>query len=181
MYSILLEAGMNNRIFDLDLQLLVDACIMAAAVFTLFFFLSNMLFNPARELLKKRQQRIQEQLDNAASEQQSALQFKAEYDTKLKEVNKEAEEILSSSRKKALKRETEIVNEAKDEAVKILDRASKEIDLEKAKVRDEMKKEMITVASAMAGKIVKSSLDEKTQNQLIDETLREMGDGTWQS
>lgn len=44
-----------------------------------------------------------------------------------------------------------------------------------------MKQEMISVASVMAGKIIKSSIDEQTQNKLFDETLREMGDETWQS
>jgi len=178
---ILLEAGFRNRIFDLDAQLVADACIMALAIFTLFFFLSKLLFNPARELLKKRQAKVQDQLDTAAREKEDAIKFKAEYDGKLKQVNKEAEEILSSTRKQAKKNEAEIIDGAKEEAVKIIDRANKEIELEKAKVQDEIKNEMISVAAMMAGKIVKSSIDQQTQDQLFDETLREMGDGTWQN
>lgn len=183
MNFVLLETSewMNNRIFDLDAQLLVDAGIMAISIFVLFFFLSNLLFNPARELLKKRQQRVQEQLDNAERDEKKAKEFKAEYDSKLKQVDKEAEGIISDARKKALKQETVIINEAKEEAVKIIDRANKDIELEKSKVQDEMKQEMINVAAVMAGKIVKSSLDEKAQSKLFDETLREMGDETWQS
>ena len=99
----------------------------------------------------------------------------------MKQVDKEAEALISEARKKALKQETVIINEAKQEAVKIIDRANKDIELEKSKVQDEMKQEIINVASAMAGRIVKSSMDEKTQSQLFDETLREMGDETWQS
>ena len=181
MSFILLEQGFVNRIFDLDAQLIADVCIMAVAIFTLFFFLSKLLFNPAREFLKKRQEKIQEQLDTAAREKEDAIKFKAEYDGKLKEVNKEAEEILSSTRKQAKKNEAEIINEAKEEAVKIIDRANKEVELEKAKVQDEIKNEMISVAAMMAGKIVKSSIDNDTQNKLFDETLREMGDKTWQN
>lgn len=44
-----------------------------------------------------------------------------------------------------------------------------------------MKQEMVQVASAMAGRFVAASIDEKKQAQLIDETLKEMGDETWQS
>lgn len=182
MNFILLETGwMNNRIFGLDLQLLVDAGIMACAMLVLFFLMSSLLFNPARAFLKKRQQYIQEQLDNAQRDEKQAKEFKAEYDGKLKQVDKEAEALISEARKKALKQETVIINEAKQEAVKIIDRANKDIELEKSKVQDEMKQEIINVASAMAGRIVKSSMDEKTQSQLFDETLREMGDETWQS
>jgi F-type H+-transporting ATPase subunit b len=44
-----------------------------------------------------------------------------------------------------------------------------------------VKKEMITVASAMAGKVVAASMNTQIQEQLIDETLKEIGDGTWLS
>ena len=42
-----------------------------------------------------------------------------------------------------------------------------------------MKKEIISVASIMAGKVVSASMDTVVQNQLIDETIKEMGDKTW--
>lgn len=183
MNYILLETSnwMNNRIFDLDSQLLIDAGIMAVAIFTLFFFMSNLLFNHAREFLKKRQERIQEQLSNAARDEKSAKEFKAEYEGKLKQADKEAEGILGDARKKALKQETIIINDAKEEAVKIIDRANKDIELEKSKVQDEMKQQIIDVAAVMAGKIVGASMDEKSQSKLFDDTLREMGDKTWQN
>ena len=44
-----------------------------------------------------------------------------------------------------------------------------------------MKQEMVQVASAMAGKFVEASMNKDKQAQLIDETLKEMGDETWQS
>ncbi len=44
-----------------------------------------------------------------------------------------------------------------------------------------MKKEMISVASLMAGKVVSASIDASVQDQLIDETLKEMGEKTWLS
>ena len=120
-------------------------------------------------------------METAAKEKEDAIQFKAEYDAKLKDVEKEAEEILSDTRKKALKKESDIVNEAKEEAARILDRANREVELEKSKVKDEVKQEIISVATVMAGKIVASSLDENKQSQLIADTLEEMGDETWLS
>ena len=46
--------GVSNRIFGLDAQLIADAVILALAVGFLFFLMSFLLFNPARELMKKR-------------------------------------------------------------------------------------------------------------------------------
>ena len=47
------------------------------------------------------------------------------------------------------------------------------------KLSDEVKKEIVSVASLMAGKVVSASIDTAVQNQLIDETLKEIGDKTW--
>lgn len=173
--------GLGDYIFGLDSQLLIDAGITILAMFFVFLLLSYLLFNPARDMLEKRQAGIREQMDTAAKEKQDAIQFKAEYDEKIKNVDKEADEILSEARKTALKKENEIVAKAKEEAVRILDRANREVELEKNKVKDEVKQEMISVATVMAGKIVASSLDESKQSQLIADTLEEMGDETWLS
>ena len=167
--------ALGNYIFGLDPQLLIDSLITLIAMFALFLLLSYLLFVPARNLLQKRQ----DGMETAAKEKSDAIAFKAEYESKLKNVDKEAEEILTQTRKKAMKKESEIVNEAKEEAVRVLDRANREVELEKSKVKDEVKQEMISVAAAMAGKIVASSLDEDKQAQLIADTLEEMGDETW--
>lgn len=168
-----------DRIFGLDLQFLADAAILLLAVFVLFVILSYLVFNPARDLLKRRQEKIQGDLDSADQQKQDAGKLKSEYDAKLRGVEQEAEQILSDTRKKALKKQAEIEDEAKAEAARIIDRANKEVELEKNKVRDEVKKEMIGVAAAMAGKIVAASIDEAKQDKLIEETLSEMGDSTW--
>lgn len=172
---------MEDRIFGLDIQLIVDTVILACAVFVLFTLLSYLLFNPARKLLRARQDRIREELEFSAKEKADAIEFKNEYNAKLKAVDKEVDVILSDARKKALKRENEIVEEAKVEAGRIITRAAKEAELEKNKVKDEVKKEMIEVAAFMAGKIIEENIDEIKQTQLIENALSEMGDETWQS
>lgn len=175
----LAESGLGDYIFGLDPQLIVDSLITLLAMFAMFLLLSYLLFNPARDLIQKRKDLIQEEMDTAAKEKKEAIAFKEEYDAKLKDVDRESEEILAETRKKALKKESDIVNDAKEEAGRILDRANREVELEKTKVRDEVKQEMVSVATAMAGKIVASSLSEDEQSQLITDTLKEMGDETW--
>lgn len=170
-----------NRIFGMDWQMLADVFITLIAVFVLFLLLSYLLFNPARQLLEKRQAKIQSDLDFAAKDKEDAMAFKAEYDAKLLAVDKQADEILAEGRKKAMKKESEIIAEAQAEAVRITQRANKEIELEKNKMKDEVKKEMISVASMMAGKFVAESMDEAKQAQLVDEALNEIGDNTWRN
>ncbi len=168
-----------TRLFDLDWQLIADASLMIVAVFVLFLAMSYFLFNPARKLMSDRKEKIRGELESAKQDMEEADRLKQEYETKLREIDKEAEVILSDARKKALENENRIVAEAKEEAARILDRARTESELEKQKVADDVKREIIAVAAVMAGKLVTASIDTAVQNQLIDETLKEMGDKTW--
>src|SRR5574344_1949799 len=124
----------------------------------LFGFLSYFLFNTVRELLKKRQDRITTDREQSIADKNDAMKLKNEYDEKIKNVEKDAELILSNARKKAIKNEERINDEA---------------ELEKKKAADDIKKQIISVATLMAGKVVAVSVDEKTQDTLIEETLRE--------
>jgi F-type H+-transporting ATPase subunit b len=176
---LLTEGESMSRLFDLDWQLLADSCLMIIAIFFLFLILSYFLFNPARKMLEGRKEKIRNELETAKTAMQNAQSLKKEYEAKLKDVDKEAEAILSEARRKALANENAIVAEAKEEAARILDRARVEAELEKQKMSDDVKREIIVVASLMAGKIVSASVDTAMQNQLIDDTLKEMGDKTW--
>lgn len=172
---------MNPRIFGLDAQTLFDTSIMLVAMLFLFILLSYLLFNPARKMMQKRKELIQGQLEEAASAKKDALTMKEEYDSKLAGVEDESAALLAEARKKAKSREAEIVAGANEEAHRIITRAEKEVSLEKDKVRDEMKQEIVQAATLMAGKFVEKSMDEAIQAELIDETLKEMGDDTWQN
>ncbi|MCI9123857.1 MAG: F0F1 ATP synthase subunit B [Eubacterium sp.] len=168
-------------LFDLNFQLLHDAVLLAISIFVLFLALSYLLFNPVRKMLYDRQRKIQGDIDNAKTDKEKAAAMKAEYEEKLRNADKEVEAILSEARQKALKNEAHIVDEAKQEAARIIQRANEEARLEKNRALDEMKQEMITVASMMAAKVVAASIDTTVQSTLVEETLKEMGDSTWQS
>jgi len=168
-----------TRLFDLDFQLLADAALMIIAVFVLFLLASYLFFNPVREMLKKRQDKIQGELDDAAANMEDARALKADYEDRINKIDKEAEGILADARKKALDNEKRILDEAHEQANAIIERARKEAELEKQKAADDVKKEMVVLASMMAGKVVNQNIDTTVQDQIIEETLNEMGQATW--
>lgn len=170
---------MDGRIFGLDIQLGFDVIFEAIAILIMFVLLSYLLFEPVRKILEDRKKKVAGQLDQAQKDQEEAARLRAEYEGKIKNIEKEADEILTQARKKTLKREEEIVQEAKEEAARRIARADHEIELQKAKVQDQMKKEMVQVAVMMAGKIIAEKITEEEQDSLVDATLKEMGDQTW--
>ncbi len=178
---VMASAEMTPRLFDLDFQLIADSVLSIIAVFSLFLIASHFLFNPVRDMMEKRQERIKNELDTAASDMENARTLKEEYEKKLKDVDKEAETILAEARKKALANESKIIADAKDEAAGILERARVEAELEKKKAADEVKREMVVLASMMAAKVVNTAIDTTVQDSLVEETLKEIGESTWLS
>jgi len=138
-----------------------------------------LLFDPVKEMLAKRTEKIRTDIKQATEIKESAVELKASYEAKLKEVDKEAESILSESRKKALDKEKEITLRAEEEAERILARARLEIQREKEQIKDDMRKEIIAVATIMASKFVVMSIDEDKKKALVAETIEGMGEDTW--
>ncbi|MBQ1871903.1 MAG: F0F1 ATP synthase subunit B [Lachnospiraceae bacterium] len=170
-----------ERLFDLDAQLLGDSVLMLIAVLVLYFLLSYLFFNPIRNLLDARKKMIADQIAEAKKDREDAAALKSEYDEKLKNADKETDEILSQARQKALQNEQRIESQAKTEASRIIARAEEEAILEKKRALDDVKQEMISVAAMMATKVVQQNINTEIEESLVDATLKEMGDKTWQS
>ena len=155
----------SGRLFGLDYQLLFDAAITAINVFILFLLLSVILFNPVRNMLKKRQDKITSDRETANQSREEALAMKAEYEEKLK----------------AAHNEQKIIDEAKEEAARIIERANKEAELEKQKAADDVKQQIVAVSAMIASKLIAKSIDESESNAIIEQTLNEMGENTWRN
>lgn len=168
-------------LFNLDAQLLFNTILLALSVFVLFLILSNLLFNPVRKVLMDRQERIYQDRNSAREDRESAAGLKADYESKRQNIEKEAEEILSKARQKALKNEARIIDEAKEEASYIIKRAYEDAELLKKQKAEEVKQEMIAVASLIAGKVIAVNMDSRIQDSLVENTLKEIGGSTWLS
>ena len=78
-----------TRLFNLDFQLLHDVVLMAIAVFFLFMMMSKLLFNPVRKMLADRREKIAGELSDAANDKKDAAALKADYEARLKNIDKE--------------------------------------------------------------------------------------------
>mgnify|MGYP000409528087 CR=1 FL=1 len=170
---------LGGSLLSFDKQFLFSLGFQLINTLILFFILAKLLFKPLRNFMQKRTERIQSQLEQAKAEEEKALKLKAEYESKLQDIKKEADAILKEAREKALKQETRIIEQARQESETIRNRALADIEREKAKVTDEMKREIIEVASLMAGKFIASSIDSEKHNDLINEVIEQMGDVSW--
>lgn len=170
---------MSSKIIEFSMQTGWEWFVQLLALGLIILILAKLLFEPVSEFLAKRKAMIAEEINEAANAKKDAEGLKKDYESKLVNIEAEANEILKEARAKALIREEEIINAAKEEAEIIKTKAFKDIALEKERVQAEMKAEMIEVASLMASKFVAASMDENKQNELVNEMIKEMGDVQW--
>ena len=118
-----------ERLINFDPQWINDVVITGINIFILFFAMSYLLFNPARDYLEKRRKKIAGDLETAKSSRESALALQAEYEEKLRSIDKEAEAILDKARENAKREQEELVSNASKELVDMAVTAAEKIAL----------------------------------------------------
>ena len=72
---------------------------------------------------------------------------------------------------------TQLTAQAKKESDELVASARKQIEEEKSKAVAELRAQVADLAVGAASRIVKSSLDDKTQRQLVDEYIKDLPAG----
>lgn len=165
----------TERLFGLDYQTLFDTAFTMVNVLILYVFLKYVLFIPVRKLLEERKKRLDDQNARAAADSAEAQKLKAEYEQRILEAGREADNILGESRREMIKKEQEVLDDAKTRAADIMSaarsEASKDFEAAQSSVRDEVK----DIASAMAARVTNQKVDRPVDDALLNEALKEAG------
>ena len=165
----------TERLFGLDYQTLFDTAFTMVNVLILYVFLKYVLFIPVRKLLEERKKRLDDQNARAAADTAEAQKLKAEYEQRILEAGREADNILGESRREMIKKEQEVLDDAKTRAADIMSaarsEASKDFEAAQSSVRDEVK----DFASAMAARVTNQKVDRPVDDALLNEALKEAG------
>lgn len=165
----------TERLFGLDYQTLFDTAFTMVNVLILYVFLKYVLFIPVRKLLEERKKRLDDQNAMAAADTAEAEKLKAEYEQRILEANREADNILGESRREMIKKEQKVLDDAKGKAADIMSvarsEAQKDYEAAQSTVRDEVK----DIASAMAARVTSQKIDKPVDDALLNEALKEAG------
>ena len=143
----------------------------------LFWALKRYLFKPVMKMITDRQKEIDDMYDAANSAKQNALEMEAEYSQKLSQATETGERIVREAVIRGQDREEEIIRQANAEAAAIMNKASADIAQEKKKAINDAKDEISVIAIAIAEKVVARELNAADQDKLVDDFIRNLGDG----
>lgn len=137
----------------------------------LFFILRKVLYKPVLNFLEARRRKIEEGLKKAESFEEEWQKIKdAQKDMALK-AEKEALALIEKARLSAERKEEEILALAQQKSEKIVEEARQDISREKDKILEEVKKEAADFIVFATEKILKRTISDKDEKEIIKETL----------
>jgi F-type H+-transporting ATPase subunit b len=161
-------------LFSLDPQTFISLIPIFINVVLLAVVMRWLLYNPVRNFMAKRAERVAGQLEEAEAIRAEAIALKNQYEQRLKDIEVERNAILDDARKQAVERRNRDMAETKKEVDAIKARATVEITAERDRVKDQVQQAIIEISSDMASKLLHTSIDPAAHNRLFDEAMDEL-------
>jgi F-type H+-transporting ATPase subunit b len=141
----------------------------------LMWLISKYAFGPLMGIMEQRRQLVKEQLENADSNRKQADALLAEQKAALDQVRSEAKQMMEQARVTSSKQAEDIIQQAKNEADRLKQEALRDIENEKNKAVAALRSQVSAMSVLIASKIIEKQIDEKSQEQLVEQYLKEVG------
>ncbi|GIQ70852.1 ATP synthase F0 subunit B [Xylanibacillus composti] len=141
----------------------------------LYWLLNKYAFGPLFSIMEKRREKVVGELSEAEASRKQAEQYLAEQKQAVEDARKEAYEMLEQAKKTSSKQAEDILAQANAEAARLKEDALKEIENEKNKAVVALRNEVSAMSVLIASKIIEKQIDEKSQEELINKYLKEVG------
>jgi len=161
-------------IFTLELQTFLQMIPNFLSFVLLVFVFKRFLYVPVRNILQKRADRVEADMQFAATDKAAAEELRTLYEQKVRDIELERTEILEAARKEAIARVDQILGEAKENAQITRDRARRDIVAEQERVKAEMHQAIIDISTDMAAKLVAATIDKQAHDRLFAEAMEEL-------
>ncbi|GAK14488.1 F0F1 ATP synthase subunit B [Geomicrobium sp. JCM 19039] len=145
-----------------------------AAFSVLMFVIGKFALKPLMGVMEKRQNQVNDDLDNAEKSRVEAEKYLEQQREELKAARVQAQETLEQASKMSEQQSREVLENAKQEAERIKEAAVQDIEREKEQALESVRDQVASLSVAIATKVIEKELDEKEQQKLIDSYLEEV-------
>jgi F-type H+-transporting ATPase subunit b len=149
----------------------------AITFLVLILVLWKFAFGPITKMLVERETTIRDAIDSARKEREEAEKLLAQQKDALLQAQREAAEIAKRNQQEMEAFRAQLTAQARKEADDLVASARKAVAEERKLAVAQLRAEVADLAVAAAGRIVKSSLDEKAQRQLVEEYIKDLPAG----
>lgn len=149
--------------------------IQLIAFLILYLLLSKFAFGPLFGMMEKRRQLVKDQIQTAEDSRRLADQLLEEQKQALQQTRKEAYDIIEQAKHTGSKQADDIIHAASAEASRLKEEALKDIENEKNKAVAALRSQVGAMSVLIASKIIEKQIDEKSQEELVEHYLKEVG------
>lgn len=142
----------------------------------LFLLLKRYAFGPLLNVMQTRQEKVENDLAEAAKSREEAEKLMSEQREEMAKVRREAQEILERAKNTADQQAQDLLTQAREEAERMKDDAQKEIQREKEQALAAVRDQVGTLSVLLASKIIEKEIDETAQKTLVDDYLKDVGE-----
>lgn len=162
---------MDSWLIKIDADL-IRQVVIQASVFLVFFVVVKVFFaDKIKEILNKRQEAVEQELNDAAKTNESARQLEAQYSEMMKGAQDEKAAIIHSATEDGARMKEQIVQEAREQAETIITNARKEIDRERIQAEKELRDSIVDMTIDAAEKISGKSFTKEDHARLISDSI----------
>ena len=135
-----------------------------------------LLYKPVLNMLKQRRERIARSMADVDAAREAAAKAQLEYDRKIAEAQRKAQEIIAQAAQASDKVGADIKAEAQREADAIRQQAREEAEQERARILAEVQGQIAGLSMTATERVLGQAVDANMQRKLIDNFLAGLGE-----
>ena len=144
--------------------------------FILLILLKKVAFPPILQGMKKREETIKQQLDEAQKTKKEAETLLEDYKRQLADARSEAQKIINEGKGLGESIRKEVIQKAQEESNQIVKRAQEEIELQKQKALMELQEKIADLSVMAASKVINKSLNLEDHRRLVEDYISKVGE-----
>ncbi|MGG1290952.1 F0F1 ATP synthase subunit B [Bacillus smithii] len=161
------EAHINSG--DIIFQLLMFIILLA--------LLKKYAWGPLVGIMKQREDHIANEIEAAEKSRVEANKFLEETRQELKKAREDAQALIENAKKQGERQKDEIIAAARQEAERLKESAKAEINRQKEQAVAELREQVASLSVLIASKVIEKELSEQDQEKLIQDFIKEAGEG----
>jgi len=155
----------------ISLGLLVSQLVNFGLLAVILYLL---LYKPVLRVLQERRERIARSMADIDAARESAARAQQEFDRKIAESQRKAQEIIAQAAQTSEQVGAEIEAEARRKAEEIRTKAHEEAMVEKTRLLADAQNQIASLSMLATERVLSTGLDERTQHKLIDQFLSDL-------
>lgn len=149
--------------------------VLVAVNLTLFvYLLARLVGRPMATFLEERKEGVAKDLADAAERLREAESFRAQADERLREVEREIEELRERAQREGEAEAQAILKQAEQEEARIMRRIDDELARRQAETRRLLAEETAQLTAQMARDLLERELNDDDRKRLLDQSLGAM-------